>query len=370
MPTKETVVLSRREMYDLVWSKPMRDLAREMGFSDVALGKFCRKHEIPTPGVGYWQKVAFGKRTQKAKLPDPDRDDKFQVTFTRYADGEAREVEPPPAREIPAYETFEGLRENRIVVAETLTRPHALVAHTKAVFSSKQRDWESLRKHPALDVRVSSELLPRALLVMDALLKAMEARGMRVTTETVFHKTFTFAYLEGVRVPFDLIEGQRKGEVYDDWSKKKKTTFVLAGQLVLRVCSEQWGLKKEWRDKEGKRRVEDCLNKFMIGLHEEAANVNEWNRRQERQRIEQEEKQRREEEARRRREAEAAKVQELENFVQGWRFATDIRQFLIAVEQKHEQHGGIAEDSELAEWIRWGRSHADRIDPLVPTPDE
>lgn len=108
----------------------------------------------------------------------------------------------------------------------------------------------------------------------------------------------------------------------------------------------------------------------MVSLHEEAAKVKEWNRGQERQRIEQEEKQRREEEDRRRREAEAAKVQELENFVQGWRFATDIRDFLAAVGQKHEQQGGIAETSELAEWIRWGRSHADRIDPLVPTPDE
>lgn len=211
---------------------------------------------------------------------------------------------------------------------------------------------------------------PQVATMLDALLKAMEARGMRVTVETVFHKTYTFAYLDGVRVPFDLIEGQCKGEVYDEWQKKKKMTFVLSGQLVLRVCSEHWSWNKEWRDKEGKRRVEDCLNKFMVSLHEEAAKVNEWNRGQQRQRIEQEEKQRREEEARRRREAEAAKVQELENFVQGWRFATDIRDFLAAVEQKHEQHGGIAETSELAEWIRWGRSHADRIDPLVPTPSE
>ena len=47
--------------------------------------------------------------------------------------------------------------------------------------------------------------------------------------------------------------------------------------------------------------------------------------------------------ARRRREAEGAKVRELDVFVQGWRFAVDIREYLAAVERKHEQHGGIAE---------------------------
>ena len=34
---------SRREFYDLVWSKPMIHLAKEFGVSDVALHKICRK---------------------------------------------------------------------------------------------------------------------------------------------------------------------------------------------------------------------------------------------------------------------------------------------------------------------------------------
>jgi len=371
MPTKETVTLTRREMYDLVWSKPMRDLARELGFSDVALGKFCRRHDIPTPGVGYWQKVAAGKRTLKPKLRDPDRHETFQVTFTRYAPDEVREEPTPaPPRELPDYEIFEGQPENRIVVAETLARPHPLVARTKAAFARNRGEWAYSREEPTLNVRVGPGLLARALLIMDALIKAMEARGMRVTTESVFHKTYTFAWLGGVRVPFDMIEGQCKGEVYDEWSKKMKMTFVPSGHLVLRVCSEHWGWTKEWRDKEGKRRVEDCLNKFMVGLHEEAESVKAWGRRQEERRIEQEKQCQREEEARRHREAEAARVRELEGFVQGWRLAADIREFLSAVEQKHEQHGGITESSELAEWIFWGRKHADRIDPLVPGTDE
>ena len=48
------VKLTREELYKKVWSRPMRTLAREFGLSDVGLKKTCRRHNIPTPGVGYW----------------------------------------------------------------------------------------------------------------------------------------------------------------------------------------------------------------------------------------------------------------------------------------------------------------------------
>jgi hypothetical protein len=36
----------------------IRELAREYGVSDVAMGKTCRKLHIPVPGTGYWNKKA------------------------------------------------------------------------------------------------------------------------------------------------------------------------------------------------------------------------------------------------------------------------------------------------------------------------
>ena len=41
------IVLSREELYERVWSTPMRRLAGEFGLSDVSLAKICRRHEIP-----------------------------------------------------------------------------------------------------------------------------------------------------------------------------------------------------------------------------------------------------------------------------------------------------------------------------------
>jgi len=58
--------LTRRQLYDKVWTTPMRHLAKEYGISDVGLAKICKKHDIPRPGVGYWAKLEFGKEVEKA----------------------------------------------------------------------------------------------------------------------------------------------------------------------------------------------------------------------------------------------------------------------------------------------------------------
>lgn len=43
---------TRKELYDLVWSEPMRDIAKRLEISDVGLAKACRNAEIPVPPRG------------------------------------------------------------------------------------------------------------------------------------------------------------------------------------------------------------------------------------------------------------------------------------------------------------------------------
>lgn len=45
---------TRLELYELVWSGPLRKLAKRFGVSDVAIAKRCRKSNIPLPGLGCW----------------------------------------------------------------------------------------------------------------------------------------------------------------------------------------------------------------------------------------------------------------------------------------------------------------------------
>ena len=52
MPSTNPLTLTRQQLYDLVWSKPVRDVAADFGMSDVALAKRCRAVRVPIPPRG------------------------------------------------------------------------------------------------------------------------------------------------------------------------------------------------------------------------------------------------------------------------------------------------------------------------------
>lgn len=120
---------SRREFYELVWSKPMTHLAKELGVSDVALHKVCRKHAIPNPPAGWWAKKAAGKKVQQIMLPEKAGDDRAGVItirpvtvaewqalaatsaekITTNAKGDVEPVQPKPSAKVRA--TLAALRQ-------------------------------------------------------------------------------------------------------------------------------------------------------------------------------------------------------------------------------------------------------------------
>jgi len=63
--------LTRRKLYDLVWSKPRTTLAREMGVSDVWIGKQCRALNVPAPPPGHWASLAAGGKPKAKYLRPP-----------------------------------------------------------------------------------------------------------------------------------------------------------------------------------------------------------------------------------------------------------------------------------------------------------
>jgi hypothetical protein len=67
MPTNY-ITLTRQELYDMVWSKPMSSLAKEFGITDVGLAKRCRAVDVPIPYRGYWARVAAGQEPTRTPL--------------------------------------------------------------------------------------------------------------------------------------------------------------------------------------------------------------------------------------------------------------------------------------------------------------
>lgn len=60
--------LSREELFALVWGKPTQQVAKDLGISDVAVGKLCARLQVPKPARGYWAKVEAGKKQRRPAL--------------------------------------------------------------------------------------------------------------------------------------------------------------------------------------------------------------------------------------------------------------------------------------------------------------
>jgi hypothetical protein len=69
MPDKSHLWLSREELYELVWSKPMTKIAADYKISDRAMAKICKRKQVPVPERGYWAKKSSGKTVRQPPLP-------------------------------------------------------------------------------------------------------------------------------------------------------------------------------------------------------------------------------------------------------------------------------------------------------------
>ncbi len=57
--------MTRKELYDKVWTTPMIKLAKEYGISDKGLAKVCDNYQIPKPYRGYWERLQNGYKPSK-----------------------------------------------------------------------------------------------------------------------------------------------------------------------------------------------------------------------------------------------------------------------------------------------------------------
>lgn len=60
--------LSRAQLHELVWSRPMTEIARQFGVRDQHIARACDGADIARPRAGYWQKVEYGKAASRSAL--------------------------------------------------------------------------------------------------------------------------------------------------------------------------------------------------------------------------------------------------------------------------------------------------------------
>jgi hypothetical protein len=349
--TRRSITLSREGLYERVWCISATKLAKELGISDVALGKICKKLDVPKPYPGYWQQLQAGRRVHKARLPDTKKGVPGTITIWPRPRGRDLKQQNPATLELIE---SERVPENQIVVAEDLLKTHPLVKQTRSVFERAPRDFSEQLAHrakPHLDLRVSKPLLHRGMLILDALLKGLEARGFSVEVSNE-GATPTRAIIGEEKVGFFLWEKDNRSErVYTkeelakpSWERRDRWIFTPSGTLTFTI-NEHWDdfTKRNWRDKEGKP-LEAQLNDIVVGLLTAAAGLRA-------KRLEWEESERlRKEEAQHRREAEQRQLEEearimaLERQAECWMKSRNLEAFLSACKDVLSQQGKLDHD--------------------------
>jgi len=97
MASTQRTVLSRKRLYQRVWSESISVVAKEMGLSNNALAKICNRLLVPYPTRGYWNKVSAGKRVARAPLPAaPERQSEQVVVSSVPAASRRERTRLPP----------------------------------------------------------------------------------------------------------------------------------------------------------------------------------------------------------------------------------------------------------------------------------
>lgn len=227
-----TQKFTRAEFYDLVWSKPLTHLAKEFGVSDVALHKLCRKHDIPKPPVGYWAKVAAGKRVKQTPLPAP----KAGVPDTVSISASALSNEP---------QTVTKTREDATSRASKFdpqlgVKEHPLVTRSIAKLRKAKPSEQGLvhlAKSGLIDIGIAPSSIDRIELALNRIVAAARVQGFDLA-----QREERVVFTDGqISVPFRLKETVRR-------TKHEPTEEELAKEDEERKRRDRTWARNGWGD--------------------------------------------------------------------------------------------------------------------------
>lgn len=171
-----TFEVTREELFREVWARPVTQVAADYGVSNVALKKICKRHCIPVPGRGHWQRKAAGKKVGPApRLGAGEVGQSITIRGSRLPDL------PPAVRaaQLGARER-ERRPENRVEVAAAPAKLHPAVAATWIALDQVEPNdigLVAVSGPGVFHVDVAQEQVPRAMVFLNTLVMAAEQRG-------------------------------------------------------------------------------------------------------------------------------------------------------------------------------------------------
>ena len=87
----EPKVFSRKELYEMVWQIPVKQITVDYMVSFYSFKKICNDNKIPLPPNGYWSKKKYGKESPPTPLPIQDLQEE-KITLYKRKKGDQRDL--------------------------------------------------------------------------------------------------------------------------------------------------------------------------------------------------------------------------------------------------------------------------------------
>lgn len=366
---------SQQALYDLVWSKAKTAVAKGLGISDVALGKICKKANIPVPPRGYWAARDAQKRPVRLALPARGFGQNDTVTIGQgrnwYRDEPIGDVPPSPEFSESMETVVQRARQlvGKVTVPRNLDRPHHLIA--KLLAKDEVRRQKAAESGYFWDKpRFEAPAAQRRLRLINALFLALSRVGCRPDYGGK-EADQLYAHVADQVVRFSIVPVKR-GRQYDSMFGDEAASPRLPLRLAIESTMDPPpGTGKEWQDTD-RAALEAVISEAVVSIlvfaeaHYRGGELYRHRRLVERK-LEQEEAIRKAKELaeQQKREAELKRQQERRQrlFVQtrNWKQAADVREFVAAA----LQHADARRYPEVLEaWARWALAEANALDPL------
>ena len=352
--------LTREELYEKVWSTPGTKLAEELGISDVAITKRCKKLNVPRPSRGYWAKLAAGMKPRRVRLPP---EPKQLATLT---------LEDPVPDVLP-------LPRGKVHLHPVAVELMSALPATESSYDGMCRSESRLLPK----VHVSKAMISHAARCLHVLIMAMQVRGVSFENTRSKYDPARFKWgdhellikIEEPTVLEDLLSRRVSGAFSDHWEARKKKpsgklTFSFDEDRYHRHYDSRELRKLTWTE-ENQGTTEQILAKIVKASCEHFIKL-------EQERIAREERWRKEEEERlaeeiveRKRKHEAAieetihvRAEDLLKASEWWRLWREADAFIQECERRWRdtQNGKLTKEQEG--WLAWARETAIGMSPF------
>lgn len=372
-----TIALTREQLFERVWSKPVREVAVELGISDVGLAKACRRSGIPLPPQGYWiSRRSRRNPRSKPSLPPARAGQRLRFEF------HPRAVESRPEDSAEREKLQQRL--TTLTNVDALRAPiERFVKAARGAISKRVDERGIIVANTKLPwpVRTSPALADRALNVFAGLLARIHGLGYEICADKE-RPDMPVLVILGQRYWVWIEEHSRRSErvlTAKELAEKKaaekerryfyvrdRWIYTPSGRLNLKLDHAGWYSypRKQWGER-GRMQLEDRLDEVVIDIVQFAAYEKEKAELEAKRQAEHEARVMRERERLQRLAHERLKRAALFREVHAWQKAQRLYRYIKTVEAAPL---GVLSHFETevarARWIAWARAIAAELDPL------